>query len=167
MNEMPQAPKMRRIFADILYQQMTQNENIWVITADLGYKMWDKIRDDYPRRFLNVGASEQAMMGMAVGLALEGKIPVVYSITPFLLYRSFETIRNYVNHEQIPVKLIGSGRGKDYEHDGFSHWAQEDRDVLKILSHIESRWPESNDELPALIDEMITRPVPYYLNLKK
>ena len=142
MNQTVHAPKMRRCFADILHQQMARNKDIWVITADLGYKMWDKIREDYPQRFLNVGASEQAMMGIAVGLALEGKIPVVYSITPFLLYRAFETLRNYVDHERIPVKLIGSGRDRDYVHDGFSHWAEEDRDILKILNNIESRWPE-------------------------
>ena len=167
MSQSPQAPRMRRYFADILHQQMARNKNIWVITADLGYKMWDKIRDDYPDRFLNAGASEQAMMGIAVGLALEGRIPVVYSITSFLLYRSFETLRNYVNHERIPVKLIGSGRGQDYMLDGFSHWAEEDREVLKVLNNIESRWPVKNEELPSLIDEMISRPVPYYLNLRK
>ena len=139
MSQAVQSLKMRRCFADILHQHMACNKDIWVITADLGYKMWDMIRDDYPQRFINAGASEQAMMGMAVGLALEGKIPVVYSITPFLLYRSFETLRNYVNHERIPVKLIGSGRGRDYAHDGFSHWAEEDRDIFKILSNIEPR----------------------------
>jgi hypothetical protein len=63
--------------------------------------------------------------------------------------------------------LIGSGRGRDYVNDGFSHWAEEDREILKILSNIESRWPESDQELPAMIDEMIARPVPYYINLKK
>lgn len=159
--------KMRRCFADIMHQKMASNKDIWIITADLGYKMWDMIQNDYPQRFLNTGASEQAMMGIAVGLALEGKIPVVYTITPFLLYRPFETLRNYVNNERVPVKLIGSGRGRDYVHDGFSHWAQEDREVLKILNNIEARWPEKNEELPILIEEMITRPVPYYLNLVK
>lgn len=167
MNQAPQPPKMRRCFADVLHQHMARNKDIWVITADLGYKMWDMIRDDYPQRFLNVGASEQAMMGIAVGLALEGKIPVVYSITPFLLYRSFETLRNYVNHERVPVKLIGSGRGRDYAHDGFSHWAQEDRDILKVLSNIESRWPDDVAQLPSMIEEMLSHQVPFYLNLRK
>lgn len=167
MNPMVQNLKMRRVFADILHQQMARNKDIWVITADLGYKMWDAIRDDYPERFLNAGASEQAMMGIAVGLALEGKTPVVYSITPFLLYRSFETVRNYVNHEKIPVKLIGSGRGRDYAHDGFSHWAEEDRDILKILNNIESCWPEDASELSAIIEKMLKSSMPFYLNLRK
>jgi transketolase len=99
---------LRRRFADETYKVMKKNKNIVVLTGDLGYKIWDQIRQDFPDRFYNVGAAEQALIGISVGLALEGKIPVVFSITPFLLYRPFETIRNYVNHEKIPIILVGS-----------------------------------------------------------
>jgi transketolase len=146
---------------------MAKHKNIWVVTGDLGYKMWDDIRRDYQDRFINVGAAEQAMVGVGIGLALEGKIPFVYSITPFLLYRPFESIRNYINHEKIPVKLVGSGRNQDYSHDGFSHWAQEDRKILDILTSIQARWPETNEEIPSVVDEMINVNQPYYLNLIK
>lgn len=159
--------KMRRVFADVLHDRMRYNEKIWVVVGDLGYKMWDKVIRDYPERFINTGAAEQAMAGIGVGLALEGRIPFVYSITSFLLYRPFETVRNYINNEKIPVKLIGAGRGKDYVHDGFSHWAEEDEAVMGIFSNIRARWPKANEEMPGLIDEMITNDAPYYINLKK
>jgi len=158
---------MRRIFADELYGRMRENRDIWVLTGDLGYKMWDRIRTDYPKRFINVGAAEQAMIGMGAGLALEGKIPFIYSITTFLLYRPFETIRNYINGEKIPVKLIGSGRNKDYRHDGFSHWAEEDRAVMGILKNIKAAWPDNGEELRQLIETMINDKSPYYVNLKR
>ena len=161
------AVKMRRAFVDILHHRMRGNPDIWVVTGDLGYKMWDEIRTDYPKRFINVGAAEQTMVGVGIGLALEGKIPFVYSITPFLLYRPFESIRNYLHQEKIPVNLVGSGRDRDYSHDGFSHWAEEDRDIMKVFSNIRSRWPETNDELDAIIEDMIRVRAPYYLNLKK
>lgn len=159
--------KMRRLFADLIYQQMSKNKNIIIISGDLGYKMWDQVREDFPERFINVGAAEQAMIGIAVGLALEGKIPIVYSITTFLLYRPFETIRNYINYEQIPVKLVGSGRDRDYSHDGISHWAEEDRDVMKIFGNIKSKWPEDNEELASLMDDFINDLSPWYINLKR
>lgn len=167
MNKDTNVIRMRRLFADILHKKMRDNKKIWVLTGDLGYKMWDQIRTDYPDRFINAGAAEHAMVGMGIGLALEGKIPFVYSITSFLLYRPFETIRNYINHEKIPVKLIASGRGKDYAHDGFSHWAEEDGAVMSIFKNIVAHWPDTNEELSTIIDEMIVRPLPYYVNLKK
>jgi transketolase len=146
---------------------MAKNKKIWIVSGDFGYKMWDTARDVYPERFINTGASEQAMMGIAVGLALSGKIPIVYTATSFLLFRAFETIRNYINHENINVKLIGAGRNRDYDVDGFSHWAEEDKAVMKIFSNISCFWPEKKEEIPTLIDKMILSPKPWYINLRK
>jgi len=158
---------MRGWFAHELHGAMVDNEDIWVITADLGYGMFDKIQRDFPDRFVNTGAAEQAAMGIAVGLALEDKIPVIYSITPFLLYRAFETIRNYVNEESIPVKLIGGGRDRDYGHDGFSHWAEEDFAVMRIFRNIDAHWPKDKEGMPELVETMIINGEPMYINLRR
>jgi transketolase len=158
---------MRGWFAYELYRQMAKNERIWLLVGDLGYKAFDYIKRDFPERFTNCGASEQAMTGIATGMALNDNIPFVYSITTFLLYRPFETIRNYINHEKIPVKLIGGGRDRDYSHDGFSHWAEEDKEVLKIFSNITAKWPENKEEIPGIVDKMVKDNNPWYLNLKR
>ena len=162
-----QITMMRAAFSNNIYQHMKSNNNIYVVVNDLGYKMWDRIREDFPDRFINVGAAEQTLIGVAVGLALSDKIPIVYSITTFLLYRPFETIRNYLHHEKIPVKLIGSGRNKDYIHDGFSHWAEEDRKIMAVLKNIRSYWPKDIKEIPKLVDRMLKSKDPYYINLKR
>jgi transketolase len=127
---------MRRAFADELLKQMDKNENIIVITGDLGFKMFDEIRKKHPYQLVNCGAAEQGMMDIACGLALSGKIPFVYSITPFLIYRPFETLRTYINHEKIPVTLVGSGRDKDYERDGISHDATDVKGFLDQFENI-------------------------------
>lgn len=168
---------MRIEFFKYLYELMKENPNIWAITGDLGYIGFDKIRDEFPDRFLNVGAAEQSMMGIACGLALEGKIPVVYSITPFLLYRPFETIRTYINHEEIPVIMIGSGRDDDYKHDGFSHYAGDDFNLFNrddccgestgILNNINAKWPSSNSKMKIILKQAINSKKPYYINLKR
>lgn len=158
---------LRRRFADEIYKLLKKNRNIFVVTGDLGYKMWDQIRQDFPKQFINVGAAEQSMVGIGVGLALEGKIPIVFSITPFLLYRPFETIRNYIDHEKIPVILVGAGRDKDYHHDGFSHWSEEDKEVMKIFKNINSIWPESADEVSQITQKIINSHQPWYINLKR
>lgn len=152
---------MRRNFAKQLFELMEKDDNIILITPDLGYGMLDKIRDTFPDRFYNVGAAEMAAMGMAVGMALKNKIPIVYSITPFLLYRPFEVIRNYINYESIPVIMVGAGRDNDYKA-GISHDAT-DHEILKQFKNIYFIVPENDFNLVDIID--LKRPV--YLNLKR
>ena len=156
---------MRKEFALMLHNEMAANENIYLLTGDLGYGLWDKIKIDYPDRFINFLSSEQLMLGAASGMALEGKIPVVYSITPFLLYRPFEWIRNYLDHEQIPVKLVGGGRDKDYGYLGFSHWGEEDIDILSNFKNIQLIKPLELDW--QILKTFLYNDKPTYLNLKR
>jgi transketolase len=141
---------MRRKFASDLYELMKVDKNIILVVGDVGYGMLDKIKTDFPRQFINVGAAEQTMMDIAIGLTLLGKIAVVYSITPFLLFRSFESIRNYIDHEKIPVIMVGSGRGKEYDKEGFSHDAS-DHEILKQFKNIEFLMPEFGFNLKDII----------------
>lgn len=158
---------MRNLFAIELYAAMVNDPNIWFVTADLGYGIFDAIREDFPDRFINTGAAEQCAVGIGVGLALSGKIPIVYSITPFLLWRAAETIRLYINHEQIPVKLVGSGRGDDYKHDGFSHYAGDDWQLMQCWPNIVTRKHVNEMEIPGVVREMLNTAKPYYINLKR
>lgn len=158
---------MRGYFAFYLYQLMTTNNDIYLLTGDLGYKMFDKHFEDMPDRCINCGASEQAMMGIACGLALSGKIPVVYSITPFLIYRPFETIRNYVDREKINVKLVGSGRNDDYAHDGFSHDASDVSAFLSLLPNIRQHYPEAKEDMKLLMDDVISYGEADFISLRR
>ena len=156
---------MRREFAKKLYDAMEKDTRIFLITADLGYGVLDDIRRDFPKRAINIGSSEMLMVGIAVGLAQSGYVPVCYSITPFLLYRPFELIRNYMNYEKANVKLVGSGRDDDYAHDGISHWAGDDVDIMTALKNIQIYKPEK------MTDEVFTQFMyndkPSYINLSR
>lgn len=158
---------MRKEFSKLLYDEMCVNSDIYLITADLGYGLWDKIRDEFPTKFFNVGSSEMVMMGIAVGLATENKIPFVYSITPFAIYRPFEMIRNYLNYEKIPVNIIGGGRGNDYGYLGFSHWAEDDKKIMNSFENLRILHPEDSQDLTSDFRRVIDYPSPTYLNLKR
>jgi len=146
---------------------MSRHADVIVLTADLGYGILDQIRDRYADRFYNVGAAEQLLIGAGVGLAESGKIPVCYSMSSFILYRPYEFLRNYVNAENIPVKLIGSGRDKDYSHDGLSHWAHDDEAVLSNMPNIKIYKPWSLSELAEVFPEFLLSKQPAYLNLTR
>ncbi len=158
---------MRAAFAYHVHAEMKKNSDIYVVVNDLGYGMWDHVRADFPNRFINVGAAEQALIGVSVGLALEGKIPITYSITSFLLFRPFETIRNYLHHEKIPVRLVGGGRKRDYGKNGISHWSDEDKKLMRILPNINSVWPAEIADIKNLVHKMVSDNRPWYINLKR
>jgi transketolase len=122
--------EMRRVFAAILEEEMAVNNKIYLLTADIGFGVLDSLRARFPDRVINVGSSESLMLGIALGFAYEGRIVICYTITPFLIYRPFEMIRNYINYEKTPIKLVGCGRDKDYPHDGITHWAEDDETIM-------------------------------------
>ena len=158
---------MRRTFVKYLESRIEQDPSIILITADLGYGLFDSLKEKYPNNYINWGAAEQLMMGLCIGAAYEGKKPVAYSITPFLLYRPFELIRNYVNKETLNIKLVGSGRDKDYSHDGFSHWAEDDKSIIpNSFPDIDCYWPEMNNIIETL-DRVFDCDRPCYVNLKR
>jgi len=157
---------MREQFASMLYNEMKNNSKIIIVSADIGYGIMDKIRTSYPDRFINVGAAENLMIGVAVGLSYEGFLPICYTITPFLLYRPFEMIRNYVDYENLNIKLVGSGRDKDYSHDGFTHWAEDDINVMQnCFKNIKLYKPEELSE--ELFSTFLNDKSPSYLNLRR
>lgn len=159
---------MRGYFAHEIHERMMLDERIWLITADLGWGMWDKVRKEFPERAINVGAAEQAGVGISVGLAESGKIPLFYSITTFGIYRPFEIIRNYVNHEKIPVKLVMSGRDRDYAHDGFSHWSEDAKEIITTaFPNIKQYWPENKEEIPHMMDEFLYSDEPAFVSLRR
>ncbi len=156
---------MRGHFAGSLYNAMIDDSRIRIVVGDLGYGMLDKIRDSFPDRFLNVGAAEQVAVGICVGMSLEGLIPFCYTITSFYL-RAAETIGLYLDGEQINVKLVGSGRDKDYLHDGESHFAMRAQSYLGSLDIVQF-YPNIKEEIPAIVSTMVNSKKPGFLSLRR
>src|SRR5678816_374052 len=123
---------MRALFAKRLHRHLAETPAARLLTADIGYGVLDAILSQHRQQCVDFGAAEQLMIGAACGMALSGLKPICYSITPFLLYRPFEWIRNFLNHDRIPVKLAAVGRGRDYGDLGFTHWAEDDRMIFHL-----------------------------------
>lgn len=158
---------VRKEFSKLLYDEMAKNDDIILILGDLGYGHFNQHRIDFPDRVINPLAAEQLMIGMAVGLALEGKIPICYSITPFVIFRPYELLRNFLDHESIPVKLVGSGRDKDYDALGFSHWGIDDTKHLNSFKNIIKFRPKDVEKTKIDFNKFIYNAKPSYINLSK
>lgn len=158
-------PSQRGYFSGALYDAMKADDSIYLIIIDLGYKTFDRCFHDFPDRCINTGASEQAAMGIAVGLALSGKIPFIFTITSFFL-RCAETISLYIEHEKIPVRMVGAGRDDDYLHDGYSHFAYKAQEYIHSLKIAEG-YPETKEQVPDIIKFMVENNVPSFISLKR
>lgn len=158
---------MRRYFSNFLLNKMQNDSSIILCTGDLGYGLFDEIRANFPNQFYNFGSSEVLMMGAACGLALENKKPFVYSITPFAIYRPFEVIRNYIDHDKIPVTIVGGGRDQDYGYLGFSHWANDDLIFMENFKNIKCFKPVDNIDLNIALECVIEQNIAAYINLVK
>lgn len=146
---------------------MKKDAKIFLLIGDVGYGILDVIRNDFPKRAINVGSSEQLLIGAAAGLALQGKIPVCYTITPFLILRPFEFIRNYLQEEGIGVKLVGSGRNYDYKEAGHTHHAHDIPEILSCLPMVKQFSPNSIDELDNVFGEFLYSDSPAFLSLNR
>ena len=91
MNIEPSA--MRDVFLERIWQEMLHNPLIFFVSADFGSPVLDKIRKDFPERFINVGIAEQNLINITAGLAIEGYTVFAYAIAPFITMRCYEQIR--------------------------------------------------------------------------
>jgi transketolase len=157
---------MKTEFFDYMFKLMANNKDIYLILVGLGYPRVDEFLEAYPGRAINTEASEATALDIAVGLAYAGKIPFVYTITPFF-YRGFETIRTYISHENLNVKLCGAGRDDDYsKDDGYSHDAKDIGEILDTQG-IEQFYPLNNEDMRSMVDWMLESKNPQFLSLTR
>lgn len=135
------------------------------LTGDLGFKALEPLRDALGPRFINAGVAEQNMVGVAAGLASEGRQAWAYSIAPFIYARPFEQVRNDVCLHNLDVKLVGNGGGYGYGSMGATHHALEDYGVLLSLPNMRAYVPAFDEDVPETIRRVSARRGPAYLRL--
>lgn len=158
---------MKAQFFDTVLELMEQNKDVFFISAGLGWPRTDELAEKFPDRYIQTEASEQSACDLAVGLSYSGKVPIVYTITPFY-WRAAETLRTYFGHEKLPVVLVGVGRDEDYSaHDGYSHDAKDDRKLMEAAG-IEMLWRPENTEIMRLaLKEAVTNGRSNYINIPR
>jgi transketolase len=114
-------------------------------------------------RFIDVGICEQTMVGMAAGLALRGRIPVVHALASFLTARAFEFVRADVGIGKLPVKLVGGVPGFLSEANGPTHQAIDDIAVMSAIPGMEIFCPADVEELCAGLPAVRASPAPTYV----
>jgi len=158
---------LRTAFIDTLRELARIDDRIFLLTADMGYSVFETFRDEFPDRFLNTGIAEQNTIGVAAGLASRGKIVFVYSIIPFVTMRCFEQVRLDLAYNFMNVKLVGVGAGLTYGPLGSSHHALEDIAIMRSLPDMTVLCPGDPIETRELIKRSYEYEGPVYIRLGK
>lgn len=138
-----------------------------LLTGDLGFSVFEQYQQELPNQFLNMGVAEQNMAGVAAGLAMEGKIPVIYSIVPFTTMRNFEQIRNDIAYQKLNVKIVGVGAGFSYGPYGHTHHGIEDIAVMRAIPEMVVIAPGDPVEVRLATKAMMAHHGAVYLRLGK
>ena len=158
---------MRRTAIETLEKLSTTDASIFLLTADLGFKIFDRFRRAYPDRFINAGVAEANMIGLAAGLALSKKNVYCYSIVPFLTMRCLEQVRVDLCYQNLNVKLVGVGGGLSYGLEGITHHAIEDISIMRSIPNMTVVVPGDALEVEAIMNESATYDGPLYIRLGK
>lgn len=156
---------MRDAFVNTIYEIIRDNPEAYLMIGDLGAFLLREVKKDFPERFLNMGIAEANMVGVASGMALEGKMPFVYSINPFIAERSFEQVKNDVCYHNLNVKLVGVGAGVSYSIYGPTHHSIEDLGGLRSLPNLTILCPADSQETVEVLRAAVKVSGPVYLRL--
>lgn len=158
---------MRDAFIARLTEHVKTNNDIVLITGDLGFGVLNDYAKNYPKNFINAGVAEQNMTGLASGMALEGKIAFTYSIANFPTLRCLEQIRNDAAYHDANLKVVSIGGGFSYGSLGMSHHATEDLSIMRAIPNITVTSPCCLWETEMLTDALIKQSGTCYLRLDK
>ena len=151
-----------KTYSNVLHDLVQADSRVVVMTAENRAAIRD-LPEKLGDRFIDVGICEQTMIGMAAGLALRGRVPVVHALATFLTLRAFEFIRDDVGIAGLPVKLVGGVPGFLSEANGPTHQAIDDLAVMRAIPGMQIFCPCDENELLAGLPAVLNSPGPAYI----
>jgi transketolase len=158
---------LRTAFIQALNELADRDDRVCLVVGDLGYSVIEDFANKHPKQFVNAGVSEQNMIGLAVGMALTGKIVFTYSIGNFGTLRCLEQIRNDVCYHRANVKVVAVGGGLAYGNLGVTHHASEDVAIMRSLPNMTVVAPGDPIEARLATRAVVALDGPAYLRLGK
>ncbi|CAN5543460.1 transketolase family protein [soil metagenome] len=155
-------------YEDILLELVNTDDRFIVMTAENRAAIRN-LPSKIGNRFIDVGISEQTMIGAAAGLALKGRIPVTHALATFITLRAFEFIRTDVGIANLPVKLVGGVPGFLSDGNGPTHQAIEDISLMRGIPNMNIFCPADEEDMLIGLKEVLTHNSPFYIrynNLK-
>ena len=145
-----------------------KNERIVVLCGDLSDSTRSGMfRDRFPERFIQSGIQEQNMATVAVGLALQGKIPFISTYAVFCPGRNWDQIRISGCYNNTNVKYAGAHSGISVGPDGATHQAMEDIALTRVLPRMTVLVPCDMEETRKVVQAAVKIEGPVYFRFSR
>jgi transketolase len=158
---------VRRACLLSIYDLARLDDRVVFIGSDITKQNLEKFSAEYPDRFFMEGIYEAHIVGMAAGLAFNGKVPYINTIATFLTRRCYEQILIDLGLHNLPVRLLGSGGGTVYAPLGPTHLANEDIAILRAIPNMTIVAPCDADEMNRLMPQTLNWSGPVYVRIAK
>ena len=158
---------MRKTSLNCVYDLAKINDRVIFIGSDLGQGVLNEMKHKFPERFFMEGVSEQNIVGVAAGLAMEGFIPYVNTIATFITRRCYEQVALDLCLHNLPVRLIGNGGGAVYAPLGPTHLAVDDIAIFRTLPNMVIVSPCDANEMKNLMMQSLEFNCPMYIRVAK
>lgn len=158
---------MRDAFFDALYEIFLKDKNAVFISADNGAPTLDKYWETLPNQCFNVGIAEQQLIGMACGMAIEGRKVYTYAIAPFVTLRCYEQNKIDVCAMNLPIVNLGVGAGYAYDIMGPTHHTTEDISIMRALPNLVIHSPADAATAAALAKISYESSSPQYIRFDR
>jgi transketolase len=151
-------------YEELLIETALADERIIVMTAE-NRALVRNVPKALGHRFVDTGITEQTLVGMAAGLALRGRIPIIHALAPFLTMRAFEFIRTDIGIAHLPVKLSGYIPGLLSDGNGPTHQSIEDVAIMRGIPGMEVYCPADEDDLVRSLPAIWSSDAPAYVRV--
>ena len=158
---------MRSAFINKITSEVSKNKDIFIISGDAGLGVFDNFKNESPNNFINLGIAEQNATGFAAGMAIAGFKVYIYNIIPFLLYRTYEQVRNDICYQNLPITLVGIGSGVTYAPQGMTHYSIEDIAIARTLPNLTIISPADPIEAELAAEYSLRSENPVYVRMAK
>lgn len=107
----PDGPTAASVALDEVIKRIKNDEKVLAINAAIpGSFGLDKIKQNYPENYVDVGIAEQESVAFAAGAVKEGAVPVLFESSTFL-QRAFDQLSHDVAANDLPVVMLVAGGG--------------------------------------------------------
>ena len=161
---------MSSVYAASMLELMEKDSTVMDVEADLGHSLLGdgtitKMKEKFPKQYLDCGIQEANMMSVSAGLSLMGRIPFIHTFAAFASRRIADQAFISGCYGGANVRIVGSDPGISAQYNGGTHMPFEDVSLYRGYPGMTILDPSDSTMLRDLMSQLTETYGMYYIRL--